>query len=102
VQDLRAVLSSRGGQRYADMAATRDAALEALGAREARIRELQATVHELAEQLQRQTKALSLGGCSALDSPRAHDGLSLQRTPYFHAKGSNPHVRNRTSAHKEV
>lgn len=61
VKELRAVLRERGGQRHVDMASTRDAALEALGARDARIHELQTTVHEMTEQLQRQAKALALG-----------------------------------------
>lgn len=61
MKELRAVLWERGGQRHVDMASTRDAALEALGARDARIHELQTTVHEMTEQLQRQAKALALG-----------------------------------------
>ena len=65
VRELRAVLSARGGQRYADMAVTRDNALQSLGSRDARIRELQDTVNELNLQLHRQAKALAIGASNA-------------------------------------
>ena len=53
VRELREQLADRGGQRVADAYRTRDAALDALDARDARLQELGATLSEQGHQLER-------------------------------------------------
>jgi len=97
VRELRAVLSARGGQRYADMAVTRDNALQSLGSRDARIRELQDTVNELNLQLHRQAKALAIGQQISREAVRSSEIHDSERE--FMIRAHSTELDNLVQAH---
>ena len=84
VRELREQLADRGGQRGADAYRTRDAALDALDARDARLQELGATLSEQGHQLERTEHAARVAHARAYCNtvPDTHGGLtpSLART----------------------
>eukprot|EP00967_Tisochrysis_lutea_P092066 scaffold132516_cov36-Tisochrysis_lutea.AAC.1 len=79
------------------MAVTRDNALQSLGSRDARIRELQDTVNELNLQLHRQAKALAIGQQISREAVRSSEIHDSERE--FMIRAHSTELDNLVQAH---